>query len=153
MKIKEVRQTISGTISKRLDRLFLRVALLCRMKNFWAWLATWVGVLDTTKFRAIPRQSPLPNFWRPIKNSRCSSSVHGTPKNRRHKTHKPNCFSKLLHPSHYHWPYCNFLIVPFYLAILKVSFINIKCPIVSLSTLQIYNTRMQEKCRQLRVEK
>lgn len=66
-------------MSKRLERLFFRLALLCRIKYFCAWLATCVGVLDVTKFRAIPRQSPFPNFWRPIKNSRCSSSVHGTP--------------------------------------------------------------------------
>jgi hypothetical protein len=79
----EWRPTISGAMSKRLERLFLLVALLCRIKYFCAWLATWVGVLDTTKLRAIPRQSPLPSLWRPTKNNRCSSSVHGTP-----KTHK-----------------------------------------------------------------
>lgn len=33
-------QTMSGAMSKRLERLFLLVELLCRIKYFWAWLAT-----------------------------------------------------------------------------------------------------------------
>lgn len=35
-------------MSNRLERLFLRLVFDCRMKCFWAWLATWVGVLDVT---------------------------------------------------------------------------------------------------------
>lgn len=66
-------------MSKRLDLLFLLVILDWRIKYFWAWLATWVGVLETTKLREIPRQSPLPSFCNPSKNLRCSSSVQGTP--------------------------------------------------------------------------
>lgn len=71
--------TVSETMSKRLDRLFRLLRLLCLMKYFWAWLATCVGVLVCTKFLEIPLQSPFPNFWRPSKNNLCSSSVHGTP--------------------------------------------------------------------------
>jgi len=48
-------------------------------KYFWAWLATWVGVLVMTNFLEMFLQSPLPCFWRPIRNRLCSSSVHGTP--------------------------------------------------------------------------
>lgn len=46
------------------------------MPTYWR---TCVGVLDTTKFLAMLRQSPLPNLASPCRNSRCSSSVHGTP--------------------------------------------------------------------------
>ncbi|CAA6669803.1 unnamed protein product [Spirodela intermedia] len=52
------------------------------MKYFWAWLATCVGVLVSTNFLDIPRQSPFPSFSRPSRNVRCSSSVHGTPARR-----------------------------------------------------------------------
>lgn len=38
----------SATISNKLERLFLLEQLLCLIKYFWAWLATWVGVLDIT---------------------------------------------------------------------------------------------------------
>ena len=41
----------------------------CLMKYFWAWLATWVGVLVTTKLREIFLQSPLPYFFSPIRNN------------------------------------------------------------------------------------
>lgn len=41
--------------------------------------ATCVGVLETTKFRDMLRQSPFPNFERPRRNRRCSSSVQGMP--------------------------------------------------------------------------
>jgi len=71
--------TDSDTMSNRLDRLFLLFMLLCRMKYFCAWLATWVGVRVCTKFREIPLQSPFPSFCNPSRNKRCSSSVHGTP--------------------------------------------------------------------------
>ena len=67
------------TTSKRLDRRFLCVRLLCRRKYFWAWLATCVGARVVTKCREMPRQSPFPSFSRPARNRRCSSSVHGTP--------------------------------------------------------------------------
>ncbi|CAA6665285.1 unnamed protein product [Spirodela intermedia] len=40
-----------------------------RMKYFWAWLATCVGVLEMTKFLDMLLQSPLPNLSRPSKNS------------------------------------------------------------------------------------
>ena len=40
----------------------------CLMKYFWAWLATWVGVLVVTKLREMFLQSPLPYFFRPIRN-------------------------------------------------------------------------------------
>lgn len=33
---------------------------VCRMKYFWAWLATWVGVLVTTTFLEMLLQSPFP---------------------------------------------------------------------------------------------
>ena len=49
------------------------------MKYFCAWLATCVGVRETTKLREMERQSPLPNFVSPNKNRRCSSSVQGMP--------------------------------------------------------------------------
>lgn len=76
------RQTVSSTMSKRLDLLFPRVAeLQWRLKNFWAWLATWVGVFDGTKFLDICRHSPFPNLCRPRRNCWCSSCVHGTPAN------------------------------------------------------------------------
>ncbi len=42
-------------------------------------IATCVGVLETTKFREMLRQSPLPNLDRPKRNKRCSSSVQGIP--------------------------------------------------------------------------
>ena len=54
-------------------------ALVSRMKYFWAWEATWVGVLETTKWREMDRQSPLPNLARPSRKRRCSSSDQGTP--------------------------------------------------------------------------
>mmetsp|Transcript_12730 Transcript_12730/g.30193 ORF Transcript_12730/g.30193 Transcript_12730/m.30193 type:complete len:235 (+) Transcript_12730:306-1010(+) len=56
-----------------------RLIELSRMKYFCAWLATCVGVLVVTKLREMLRQSPLPNFASPSRNSRCSSSVQGTP--------------------------------------------------------------------------
>jgi len=40
---------------------------------------TCVGVLETTKFRDMLRQSPFPNLERPSRNKRCSSSVQGMP--------------------------------------------------------------------------
>lgn len=52
---------------------------LRRMKYFWAWLATWVGVLEMTKFLEMLLQSPFPNLANPNRKSRCSSSVHGMP--------------------------------------------------------------------------
>ena len=85
--------------------------LLCRIKYFWAWLATCVGVRDSTKCRLMPRQSPcaqghricgaaprnkehhlsvaraFPSFWRPTRKRRCSSSLHGMPKARRKTCH------------------------------------------------------------------
>lgn len=39
------------------------------MKYFCAWLATWVGVLDITKFLEMLLQSPFPNLSRPSKNN------------------------------------------------------------------------------------
>ena len=67
-------------MSKRLERrLRLLEVLVCRMKYFCAWEATWVGVRVRTKCREMPRQSPFPSFSRPARNRRCSSSVQGTP--------------------------------------------------------------------------
>lgn len=40
----------------------------CLRKYFCAWLATWVGVFDMTKFLDMFLQSPLPYFWRPKRN-------------------------------------------------------------------------------------
>ena len=73
--------TVFGDMSNKLDRRLLLFRLFRLKKYFWAWLATCVGVLVFTKFREIPRQSPFPSFWSPIKNVLCSSSVHGTPAN------------------------------------------------------------------------
>lgn len=69
----------TATTSKRLDRRFFWLRLFSLWKYFWAWLATWVGVLVLTKFLEIPRQSPFPSLASPAKKSLCSSSVHGTP--------------------------------------------------------------------------
>lgn len=68
------------TISKRLDRrFFLLIRVAWRRKYFWAWLATWVGVLVVTNVLDIPLQSPFPSFSSPTRNVLCSSSVQGTP--------------------------------------------------------------------------
>ena len=48
----------SGTRSKRDDLLLRLPAMVCLMKYFCAWLATWVGVFDWTKCFAIPLQFP-----------------------------------------------------------------------------------------------
>mmetsp|Transcript_11637 Transcript_11637/g.36867 ORF Transcript_11637/g.36867 Transcript_11637/m.36867 type:complete len:225 (+) Transcript_11637:364-1038(+) len=50
----------------RLSFLFME---LSRMKYFWAWDATWVGVREMTKFRDMLRQSPLPNLASPSRKS------------------------------------------------------------------------------------
>lgn len=74
------RITVSVVMSNRLDlRRRLLLLLFRRRKYFWAWLATWVGVRVLTKFLEIPLQSPFPTLFNPTRNSRCSSSVHGTP--------------------------------------------------------------------------
>lgn len=70
------------TTSNRLERRFFLLELVCRRKYFWAWLATWVGVLVETNSLEIPLQSPFPRTSSPFRNFRCSSSVHGTPANR-----------------------------------------------------------------------
>mmetsp|Transcript_58705 Transcript_58705/g.187258 ORF Transcript_58705/g.187258 Transcript_58705/m.187258 type:complete len:201 (-) Transcript_58705:253-855(-) len=62
-----------------LKRDFLLETPWRRRKCFWAWDATWVGVLVGTKCREIPRQFPLPSFLRPTRNAMCSLSVHGIP--------------------------------------------------------------------------
>lgn len=67
-------------MSNRLDlRFFLSFEAWSLRKYFWAWLATWVGVLVVTKFFDIPLQSPLPSFFNPARKILCSSSVHGFP--------------------------------------------------------------------------
>lgn len=66
-------------MSKRLGRRFFLLRIAWRRKYFWAWLATWVGVLVVTKLLEMPLQSPFPSFSSPIRNVLCSSSVHGTP--------------------------------------------------------------------------
>ena len=40
---------------------------------------TCVGVLVGTKYRLMPLQFPLPSFFSPAKNCRCSVSLHGCP--------------------------------------------------------------------------
>lgn len=69
------------TRSNRLLRsfCFLLRGGFCLRKYFWAWLATWVGVLVVTKRSEIPIQSPFPISFSPAKNFRCSSVVHATP--------------------------------------------------------------------------
>ena len=44
------------------------VELLWRRKNFWAWLATCVGVLVITTNLEMPFQSPFLNLTSPIRN-------------------------------------------------------------------------------------
>ena len=56
-------------MSWMLDRLPSLFAKLRRMKYFCAWLATCVGVLDTTKFRDMLLQSPFPYFSNPRRNN------------------------------------------------------------------------------------
>jgi len=66
-------------ISNKLALRFLFCVFCCRMKYFCACEATCVGVLVCTKCLDIPRQSPLPNEFKPIRNDLCSSSVQETP--------------------------------------------------------------------------
>lgn len=63
---------------------------------------TWVGVRETTKLREMLRQSPLPNFCRPSRNSRCSSSVQGMPFLRSCSEDLLFCSTQRGH--HYHLP-------------------------------------------------
>lgn len=70
------------TTSNRLERRFFLLELVCLRKYFCAWLATWVGVRVVTNNLEIPLQSPFPRSSSPLRNFRCSSSVHGTPANR-----------------------------------------------------------------------
>lgn len=86
-----IEKRLELAISKRLVRrlLWWRV-VACRRKYFWAWLATCVGDFVTTKFLEIPLQSPFPSFSNPIRNIRCSSSVHGTPNHITKINYNPN---------------------------------------------------------------
>jgi len=52
-----------------LDRRLSLLIELSRMKYFWAWEATWVGVREITKLREMLRQSPFPNLASPSRNS------------------------------------------------------------------------------------
>ena len=79
--------TGSRGMSKRLGLRFLLSQAARRRKYFWAWLATWVGVLVVTNFFAIPLQSPFPSFSNPARKVRCSSSDHGTPKQKQTEIH------------------------------------------------------------------
>lgn len=56
-------------MSWMLDLLLSLFIELRRMKYFWAWLATCVGVLVITKFRDMLRQSPFPYFSKPCRNN------------------------------------------------------------------------------------
>lgn len=56
-------------MSWMLDRLLPLFTELRRMKYFWAWLATCVGVLVSTKFRDMLRQSPFPYLSKPRRNN------------------------------------------------------------------------------------
>ena len=81
-------RNITASFKDRSNTLCLCFFLLitsCRIKCFWAWLATWAGDLVITKLLEIPFQSPLPSFFNPIKNSLCSSSVHRLPKQTNNK--------------------------------------------------------------------
>ena len=71
--------------SNTLCLCFLLLITSCRIKCFWAWLATWAGDLVITKLLETPFQSPLPSFFNPIRNSLCSSSVHRLPKQTNNK--------------------------------------------------------------------
>ena len=76
-------RNITASFKDRSNPLCLCFFLLitsCRIKCFWAWLATWAGDLVVTKLLETPFQSPLPSFSKPIRNSLCSSSVHRLPK-------------------------------------------------------------------------
>lgn len=64
-----VSSRLTVVISCMLDLLLSFPPESCLIKYFWAWLATWVGVLVVTKLREIFRQSPFPYFFSPNRNS------------------------------------------------------------------------------------
>lgn len=61
-------ERLTTVISCMLDRLLSFPPESCLIKYFWAWLATWVGVLVVTKLREIFLQSPFPYFFSPSRN-------------------------------------------------------------------------------------
>ena len=65
--------------SRAANRLLRFVTPDRRMKCFWACEATWVGVRVDTKYLLMPRQLPLPSFFRPWRKNLCSASVQGWP--------------------------------------------------------------------------
>lgn len=65
----ETSPPLTLVISWMLDRLRSLFIEFKRIKYFCAWLATCVGVLVTTKFRDMLRQSPLPYFSKPRRNN------------------------------------------------------------------------------------
>ena len=81
--------------SNTLDLGFFLSIVAFRKKYFWAWLATWDGDLVVTNFCEIPFQSPLPSFFKPIRNILCSSSVHRFPEQTNNKV-RYKIFYKLL---------------------------------------------------------
>lgn len=56
-------------MSWMLDRRLSLFMELRRIKYFWAWLATCVGVREMTKLREMLRQSPFPNLASPSRNN------------------------------------------------------------------------------------
>lgn len=65
----ETSPLLTLVMSWMLDRLLSLFMELRRMKYFWAWLATCVGVLVTTKFREMLLQSPFPYLSNPRRNN------------------------------------------------------------------------------------
>lgn len=70
--------------------LFILEGKFCLRKYFWAWLATWIGVVVVTKFLEMPFQWPLPSFSSPTKNVRCSSLLHMAQLYVHHFNHQSN---------------------------------------------------------------
>eukprot|EP00249_Psilotum_nudum_P004904 c18396_g1_i3 orf=20-259(-) len=68
-------------MSWMLDLLLSLLMAFNRLKYFWAWLATCVGVLEITKFREMLLQSPLPNLSRPNRNNLAQSWICKNHKN------------------------------------------------------------------------
>ena len=64
-----VKLSMAVVISWMLDLFLSFLPEVWRRKYFWAWLATWVGVLVTTTFLDMLLQSPFPYRSSPIKNN------------------------------------------------------------------------------------
>ena len=91
---------VVDVMSWMLDLLLSLLMAVRRMKYFWAWLATCVGVLETTKFLEMLLQSPFPNLSNPNKNNLIPHmSLHNihTYHHHHHHHHHLNS-SHFLHP-------------------------------------------------------